>query len=81
MSNTPQKVKEVIEDNINYALTHGPGLSMAYKMYVLAKDVEGGQVLIGGLGSQGLGRKWSNTEERHRLLPGWDEAPSIKHPD
>jgi hypothetical protein len=53
----------------------GPRLSYRYGSYVIARDPERGRILIGGLGSMGMGEMWMTESDGDKSRPGYDEAP------
>lgn len=68
-------VEEVVAHNLQVTIDQGPCLSYRYQKFVVARDPAKGLILIGGLGGLGVGQMWSSESERHKALPGYDEAP------
>jgi len=73
-------VTQMQAENFGMALRDGPRLRYNYNVWVEAKDTESDQVLLGGLGSFGVGTMWFPMSERHKKLPGFDTAPEINAP-
>jgi len=64
-------------ENIQKFIEDGPRLRYDYNQWVEGRDRSKGKVLIGGLGSMGVGRMWFDVREDHRQLPNFDDAPEI----
>lgn len=71
-----RSIDQIKADNHEHFMKRGPALSYAYGHYVVAKDTAKKCVLLGGLGSMGVGRMWFDMTEdkRYQDYPGWDEA-------
>ena len=59
-------------ENFEKFLEDGPRLRYDYNVFIVAKRE--GQVLLGGLGSCGVGEMWVDEEARHKDYPGYTEA-------
>ena len=68
-------IRELEEENAKVLVNGGPRLSWRYQVWIIARDRMNKRVLIGGLGSMGIGEMWFNEESRHRAYIGYDEAP------
>lgn len=62
-----------LERNFAKVLANGPRLRYDYETWIIARA--DGWVIVGGLGSFGLGTMWVPECESHRERPGYDEAP------
>ena len=72
-----REIEQAQRDNLAHFMERGPALSYAYTTYILARDVDGGRVLLGGLGSMGMGRMWVDERPEHRDYPGYSEAATF----
>jgi len=68
-------VDDIKAANLAQFMKRGPALSRTYRLYIVAKDTAREGVLIGGMGSCGVGQMWLKKAEFHENYAGWDEAP------
>lgn len=73
----PEKVTKVALENVADVLERGPGLRYSMGIFVIAKDTKNREVLLGGLGSFGVGQMWFGITEYNRQYEGFDDAPDI----
>ena len=67
--NRDEIVADRAANNLAEFVALGPGLRHSTRIWVIAKDIAVEKMLLGGLGSLGVGRMWSPAE-------GWDEDPT-----
>ena len=67
-------------ENFGMAMRDGPRLRYNYNTWVEAKDTKSNQVLIGGLGSFGVGTWWFPMSDRDKRRSGFDVAPEVSAP-
>lgn len=69
-----EKITDIQRANLAHFMENGPGLSYAYKTYIVARDPSAKQVMLGGLGGTGMGQMWVSENDRHKDYPGYVEA-------
>jgi len=73
-------IAQMQAENFDLVLRDGPRLRYDYNIWVEAKNTKNNRVLIGGLGSMGVGMMWLPMSERHKELPDFDDAPEMDAP-
>lgn len=67
-------VEDVKAHNMKVYMRHGPGLNGHYRTFVIARDPYTKRILIGGLGSLGVGQMWFDEKDTDRDRIGYKEA-------
>lgn len=69
-----KSVEQVQRENAAHFMERGPALSRGYQAYVIARRPQDAHVLLGGLGSMGVGQMWVPETEEHQGYPGYEDA-------
>lgn len=72
---TQRKIQKLKEKNLKDVFEHSPRLSYSRSTWIEARDRKQKLVLVGGLGSFGVGTMWVEEEERHKRYAGYEDAP------
>lgn len=75
---TEKRVETARAENWQKYMEDGPRLRYDYNHWVEARRPATGEILIGGLGAMGLGSMWMTEEERHKKLPGYEDAELLE---
>lgn len=70
-----QEMQALQEQNVLKAIQDGPRARTDYNVFVVARDRTARRVLIGGLGSLGVGQMWFPEQEQYVSYPGFENAP------
>ena len=68
-------VDELQAENFAKFMEDGPRLRSDYNVWIVAK--KDGRVLLGGLGSIGVGQMWVDEEQHHKEYPGYNDAEVV----
>lgn len=78
MSHNERSPEDVQRDNDRIISERGPGLYVDLGTYVIARRPSTGEILIGGLGSMGVGEMWFTESADHRSRPGYADAEIVR---
>ncbi len=78
MPNREEQIADMENRNISEYLERGPGVRYSTRTWVVARDRERKKVLIGGLGSAGVGQMWFSESPTHAETFGYADAPEAR---